>query len=78
MVVSLTIPDAVAQRVVDAVATKFNYSIMKLPGETQGQFAKRMMIQWLKDLVTETESVTAIRAAEDAARTSVETDIVIT
>lgn len=50
----LNIPDPILPRVVDDIATKFNFALNGLNQETKGAFAKRMMIttvkQWLKDV----------------------------
>lgn len=43
--VSINIPDAQLQRVLDDLCGYFNYTQTKLVGETQGQFAKRKVAE---------------------------------
>lgn len=64
-----TIPDAVAPRVLDAVAAMNGYQdqIDGQPNpETKGQFARRMHREWLKNQVVEHEgNLAGIQASED-------------
>ena len=79
------IPDAVTPRVLDAMASKYNYDIYylkelennKVP-LTKIQFVKMQIIQMFKNAVADYESRSAIQNAADSAKQSVETDIKIT
>lgn len=78
MIVSYNYPDAIVPRLNAAFQTKFNYAMTQLPGETPLQFFKRMNIQWQRSIVAEVEAMAAADTAAATARTSVDTDIVIT
>lgn len=78
----LNIPDAVLPRVVDAVASNNGYpsfvndaqgKLIPNP-QTKGQFTKQHIVNYLKQQVTQHESVTAVTGVEN----SVKTDISIT
>lgn len=62
MIVSITIQDAKLQRVVNAFARKYNYQplINRLPNpESKQQFAIRMMREYVRGVVAESESLDA-------------------
>lgn len=64
---SITIPDNQVARVNDAIAALFNYqtTINGSPNpETKAQFSRRMIIENLKRLVAQGESVVARRLAD--------------
>lgn len=61
----ITIPDAHVSRVLDAFASRFNYDQNKLEGETKGQFAKRMLAEWIKLTTLREERKVAREAAEE-------------
>jgi hypothetical protein len=88
MNITLTIPDAVATRVVDVLATRFGYQAT-IPDpadstktitnpQTKAQFAKSQLIKWVMAQVSEHEANTAGAAASRTAATSTATDIAIT
>ena len=58
----LTIPDAVAQRVIDAVCAYYNFS--DTSGLTRPQFVKASLVHHVKGLVGQVEA----RLSEDVAR----------
>ena len=73
MKLTLTIPDAQAQRLIDGVCGNFGYqaylrdeagNVIGPNPETAGQFTRRMVIEWLKKVVRAEER----RIAEEAAR----------
>lgn len=74
--ITINIPDAVAARVIDAVATRHGWSADS--GLTKAQFAKRVIIGILKDTVKSHEANTAAEAAGQAARSAVDNEIDIT
>jgi hypothetical protein len=59
--IQLNIPDAQAQRVLDAVADRFGWTPEL--GVTKAAFAKQQVAEWLKRLVVEYERRVAIDAA---------------
>ncbi len=81
--ITLTVPDAIAQRVTDAVCTRYGYQATILDVNnnliqnpmTKAQFVKRVIYQHLKRIVVAYEIDLAVKSAEDAARTTAETDI---
>ena len=75
-VLNLTIPDAVVNRIFDAIAANHGYNAGG--GQTKAQFAKQIVIQFLKNEVQSLESRQAADAARTASDTAVATDIVIT
>ncbi len=78
MQITLTIPDTVAGRVVDALCEEYRYGERALPGETRAQFARRMLIVYLKTLVGEVEAQLASQQADAAARDRANNEIDIT
>lgn len=74
--ITVNVPDAVAPRVANAVATKFRYDAA-VDG-TKLAFAQKQIGIWLKSIVFEVEAQQAKVSAVSTARTSVDTDIVIT
>jgi hypothetical protein len=80
-VISITISDAELPRVINAVCSQYNYqaTVNGSPNpETKAQFAKRMMIVWLKDNVKADEVRAAIEAARTAASARVDSEILMT
>lgn len=62
MVLSITIADAQATRVIDGICTRHDYqpTINGVPNpETKNQFAKRMLIQDIKLMVRDSELATS-------------------
>jgi hypothetical protein len=77
--ITITIPDAIASRVINGFAKRYNYSPTLEDGsanpETKSQFAKRKVIEFIKAAVRETEIQDATNAAATTAAASVDTDI---
>jgi hypothetical protein len=69
--VTITIPDPQLSRVLDGIATSSNYDAYKLPAETKAQFARRMMIAWVKAQVLQAEQRAARIQADASAEASV-------
>jgi hypothetical protein len=81
MNITIVIPDAIAQRVIDAIATRFGYqaTIGALPNpQTKAQFVKNIVCRWIKDQVKEHEAATAGATANQDAAQKAEAEIVIT
>lgn len=70
--ITITIPDAVVSRVLDAFATFYNHN--PAVDGTKAAFAKAQIGKYAKGIVKDVEG----RAADAASRASVETDIAIT
>jgi hypothetical protein len=80
--ITINIPDAIAARVVNGFAQRYNYSPVLENGsanpETKSQFAKRKVIEFIKQAVREAEVQTATNTAATAAAAGVENDITLT
>lgn len=80
--ITLTIPNAVAQRVLDGVSSKYGYSATLADGsanpQTKSEFVKAWLSKVLKDAVRDYEADTAAANAAIAAANSVESNIAIT
>jgi len=79
--ITITIPDAIASRVVNGFAIHYGYAAILQDGtpnpETKTQFAKRKLIELIKQAVKASEIQTAANAAATTAADSVDTDIVL-
>lgn len=81
--ITVTIPANITPRVIDGFCKRYHYQEFldvehTIPNpETKAQFAKRRVIQFIKDAVREAEAEDAKKVAEDAVVTSVDTDIVL-
>jgi len=78
--ITLDVPDAVAGRVTDAVAVKFDYPNSKLQNETKSQFLKRMISLYVREWVKDGERIAienSHRADVDALTADVDSKIVI-
>jgi len=77
--ITLTIPNPVTARVLDGFASHYGYKTILMDGspnpETKGQFAKRKLLEIIKEAVRAAEIETARNAAAELAATSVDTDI---
>lgn len=77
--ITITIPDAIAVRVLNGFAKRFNYSPILENGspnpETKAQFAKRKLIELIKQAVREAEIQDATNAAATQAAADVDTNI---
>lgn len=75
----INIPDAVAPRVVDAFAKRFDYQETLPDGspnpETKAQFAKRQVVRFVKNVVRQAEVEDARTTAQATAEQSVDSDI---
>lgn len=74
--ITINIPDAVAPRVLDAIAVRYEWDVNS--GLTKAQFAKDVIIALLKDTVRIHEANTAAQQASDLATTAVDVDILLT
>jgi len=77
--ITITIPDAIAPRVLNGFAKRYNYPITLEDGspnpETKAQFAKRKVVEYIKHAVREAEIEQARNDAATTAGASVDTDI---
>lgn len=78
--VSITIPDAVAARVMDAIAAVYGYldpetGQPKVPGQTKAQFTKEVVKTFVKNVVRQHEAQQLSEAARQSALSAVETEI---
>ncbi|MCI0550615.1 MAG: hypothetical protein L0287_06650 [Anaerolineae bacterium] len=77
----INIPDGVANRVVNGLCKRYNYSDTLEHGEpnpeTKAQFAKRKVVEFIKRAVRDVEIESASKAAGDAAGASADIDIVL-
>jgi hypothetical protein len=75
--ITLTIPDAQVQRVIDALATSGNYAAYVAGGGalTQAQFARQQIVLWLKTVVKDTERWQAAKTASEQADAAASPDI---
>ena len=80
--VTITIPTATTQRVLDGFCQKYGYASTLEGGEpnpeTKAQFVKRKIIEIVKKAVRDAEIENAVNVAAGTAGTSVDTDILIT
>jgi len=79
--VTITIPTAITQRVMDGFCKKYGYS-PTLEGdepnpETKAQFVKRRIIEHIKKAVRDSEIEDAVNIAAGSAGTSADTDITL-
>lgn len=74
--ITVTIPDAVLPRVLDAFAVRYGWNAAG--GQTKAQFAKAKLIDFTRDVVRLHETATAAETARSAASAGVDTDIVLT
>ncbi|MEJ7830780.1 MAG: hypothetical protein WKF91_21405 [Segetibacter sp.] len=78
----ITIPDAVAVRVMNAVTTRYGYQATLPNGtanpQTKPEFVRQWLISYLKAAVKEQEGATAAANAYNTASTDVDTNINIT
>ncbi len=65
--ITITIPDNVVQRVLDAFAIEYGYAGLPDPKPTKAAFAKSMLIKHIRDITLHREREVAARAAEQAA-----------
>ena len=85
MVITLTIPDGIAARVVNGVAYQHGYTntVIGENGdeidnpETKAAYAKRMIIQNIKSAVRSYEAVQAAETARQSAINAVDSEITI-
>jgi hypothetical protein len=74
--ITITVPNAVLSRVLDAIAARNGY-IAAVHG-TKAQFAKSLIIAWIKREVKGYEAGLASESAINTANASVDNDISIT
>ncbi len=79
--ITITIPDNITTRVLNGFAKRYNYSPTLENGspnpETKAQFAKRKLIEYIKQAVREAEIQDAANTAATTAGASVDTDIIL-
>lgn len=79
--ITITIPDAIAPRVLSGFCKRYNYLPTLTDGspnpETKAQFAKRKIIDFIKLAVRESEIQDASDAASRTAGISADNDIVL-
>lgn len=73
--ITITIPDAVVERVLDAFAVTYGYEDN---GETRAQFAKRQVQEFIRRTVRDREAAIASHEAHLAAVADVDADIALT
>lgn len=73
--ITINVPDAVAPRVLDAVAARYNWTAES--GMTKAQFTKDWIMRWLKETVKMHEGQIASGAATVTSNQQVDNDIVI-
>lgn len=73
--ITITIPDAVLTRVLDAIAARHGYD--PLTDGTKAQFAKSVVIGWLKKEVVEHEANTAAASAASTQAAAANSQIVL-
>lgn len=80
--ITITIPDAIAQRVLNGFSQRYGYQPLLENGtanpETKAQFCKRKITEIVKVAVRESEMNTAINAASKAAADAAESEIQMT
>ena len=74
----LTIPDASLSRVVDGICASCSYEGNKQPAETKAQYAKRMIIKIVKDMIKDAEASPAATTARLVKEAEIETGVLIT
>ena len=72
MEITINIPTEHTQRVLDAYLEVYTYEDSAKEGETEGQFAKRMLIENIKSFVIRYEQRKAIEQAKQGATTAIE------
>ena len=70
--ITLNIPDAFLQRVIDALCDQYHYDQNANEDETRPQFAKRAMALHLKTALFNYESRLAVEAAQQAVNDELE------
>jgi len=77
--ITINIPDAVAPRVISGFAKRYNYPLTLEDGspnpETKAQFAKRKVLEYIRQAVREAEIDQARNEATATAGASVDRDI---
>jgi hypothetical protein len=74
--ITITVPDAVVNRVLDAIAGVYQYNAVN--DGTKAAFAKKQLGLWAKRTTREWEASQASNGAYTAAFNAAESDIVIT
>lgn len=63
--ITITIPDAVVQRVLDAFAYRFGYDSVPDPKPTKAAFAKQALVSQIRAVTHDYEKMVAAQAASD-------------
>ena len=77
MIISLEIPDAQKDRIIDAFCAKYEYDVRKDKGETKAHFAKRMLYTIIKNTVVNYEVEKATEETREATVESAKEEIVL-
>lgn len=64
--ITITIPDAVVQRVLDAFAYRFGYDNVPDPKPTKAAFAKAALVGEIRAITRDHEKMVAAQTASDA------------
>lgn len=76
--ITINIPDAITNKVIDALCERYMYDENKSVGETKAQFSKRMLIEHIKDIVKEKEIKLAKSSIEQAVLTASNAELDLT
>jgi hypothetical protein len=72
---TITIPDAIAQRVVEAVCARHGYDPDNPDHGSKTAFAKQQLILWLRTTTVEYEAEVAAKTAQNEAATVAQAEI---
>lgn len=76
--ITITIPDLVIQRVVDAFVNVYALDFSIDPQQNKNQFAKQKVINFITSVVNQNEVSAAVYVANNAASIKVAQDIILT
>lgn len=74
--ISITVPDAVVARVLDAIAAQYGYDATR--DGTKAQFAKAILARFMKEVVVAYEATAAGEASRKAAEDKAKTEVSVT
>jgi hypothetical protein len=79
--ITITIQDAIENRVINKFAKRHNYATILEDGsdnpETKRQFMKRLLLEYIKKSIKEVEVQEAVNVAAVSASASVDADIIL-
>ena len=80
--ITITFSTATTNRVIDGICNRFNYPPLLENGspnsESKSQFAKRKVLEFVKNSIREAELQTAEGVARATVNASIESDIILT